>query len=89
MGYRDTPIVEHKMARERAIEAFKLVLGKGMKIPNPKSSQGYGNHDYEQMETKGNSEKTKVPPAKASRKPKDKHGMKNDHITSHFKVEAH
>ncbi|KAG2186154.1 hypothetical protein INT43_002592, partial [Umbelopsis isabellina] len=73
MGYRDTPIVEHKMARERAIEAFKLVLGKGMKIPNPKSSQGYGNHDYEQMETKGNSEKSKDPPAKASRKGKDKH----------------
>jgi hypothetical protein len=34
MGYRDTPIVEHKVARERAIEAFKLVLGKGMKIRN-------------------------------------------------------
>lgn len=89
MGYRDTPIVEHKMARERAIEAFKLVLGKGMKIPNPKSSQAYGNHDYEQMETKGNSEKSRAPPAVASKRDKEKHGLKNGNITSHFKVEAH
>jgi hypothetical protein len=88
MGYRDTPIVEHKVARERAIEAFKLVLGKGMKIPNPKSSQGYGNHDYEEMETKGNSEKSKEPPAIASRNGKKSHGLKNGDLTPYFKVEG-
>ncbi|KAI9277712.1 DNA photolyase, FAD-binding/Cryptochrome [Umbelopsis sp. AD052] len=60
LGYREKPIVDHKVARERAIAAFKLVLGKGGQIPNPKSNQGYGNHDYEEKETKGGAPKTKA-----------------------------
>ena len=60
LGYRETPIVDHKVARERAIAAFKLVLGKGGQTLNSKSNQGYGNHDYEEKETKGGAPKTKA-----------------------------
>lgn len=61
-------MVDHKMARERVIDAFKIVMGKNAKPPHPSSAQAKGNHDYVEMETKGNSKKTKAAPALAKGK---------------------
>lgn len=54
IGYPEKPVVEHKIARERDINAFTIVMGKSAKPANPISAQACGNHDYEQMETKDN-----------------------------------